>query len=74
MVYNDINQAEVVVYDKVREYFKADKKLGGLIKVFTTQRSENLGRTIDVCIPFLDIYDEVRIDGHPYAPHEGKPS
>lgn len=65
---NDMNQVEVGVYDKVREYYRIDKKLGGLIKTFVSVRIEMLSRTISIYAPFLEREDEIQINGHTYVP------
>lgn len=68
---NDINQVQVGVYDKVREYYRIDKKLGGLIKTFVSVRIETISRTISIYVPFLEKRDEIQINGYTYIP---KPS
>lgn len=70
MVFSDMNQAEVTVYDKVREYYRVDKKLGGLIKVFVSLRVEKIGRTVEVYFSNLDRYDEVKVNGVKYVPEK----
>lgn len=70
MIYSDINQVDVGVYDKVREYYKVDKKLGGLIKVFVSVHVARLGRTIQIVIPQLDREDVININGLEYTPNE----
>lgn len=73
MMNNDINQVYVVVYDKVREYFKVDRYLGGLIKVFVSDHVEKLGREIAIVAPNLDRHDVIKINGVEYIPKEEKP-
>lgn len=65
-VYADIDKVDVGVYDKVREYYKADKYLGGLIKIFRTIHADRIGRTIAIIIPQLDRYDVITINGIEY--------
>jgi hypothetical protein len=68
MSYNQ-DKLDVAVYDKVRVYYKVNKKLGGLIKVFSESRIERLGRTITVVYPKLDKEDRIMINGILYEPN-----
>lgn len=70
MVINDMNQIEAVVYDKVRVYYRTDKKLGGLIKTFVEVRTDRLSRTVGIYAPFLEREDIVKINGVTYVPKE----
>lgn len=70
MMYHDINQVSVSVADKVREYYRVDKKLGGLIKVFVSLYIEKLGREVSIVIPELDRYDVIKVNGHEWIPKE----
>lgn len=68
MIQTDINQVDVGVYDKVREYYRIDKKLGGLIKVFVSVHVMKMGREISVIIPNLEREDLITINGVKYEP------
>lgn len=65
--YSDIHKVDVGVYDKVREYYKVNKHLGGLIKTFRSVHMDRLGRTISIVIPHLDQHDTVLINGLEYT-------
>jgi hypothetical protein len=67
-VYQDINQVKVGVFDKVREYYREDKYLGGLIKVFKTEHMDRIGREVAIIIHELDRYDLIKINGIEYSP------
>jgi hypothetical protein len=62
-VSNDLNQIEVAVYDRVREYLRVDKHLGGLIKTFVSIRADKLGREVKIYIPELEPTDSIEING-----------
>lgn len=68
MIAHDINQVDVGVYDKVREYYRIDKKLGGLIKVFVSVHIQMMGREIAIVIPHLERDDVIKVNGVEYAP------
>lgn len=68
MATHDMDKVDVGVYDKVREYYKADKYLGGLIKVFRSVHFDRMGRTIAVIIPKLEREDVITINGVEYSP------
>lgn len=72
MVIQDINQVDVGVYDKVKEYYKVDKYLGGLIKVFKSVHVEKIGREIQIIIPKLEREDIVKVNGVEYMPKPKK--
>ena len=63
VIYNDINQVDVGVYDKVRVFYKTNKYLGGLIKTFVESHTDRIGRTISIVIPELDKDDVIKING-----------
>ena len=67
-VYRDMNKIEVGVFDKVKEYYRVDRKLGGLIKVFTSVYIDRIGREISVVIPELDKHDKITVNGIEYIP------
>lgn len=64
----DMDKVDVGVYDKVREYYKADKYLGGLIKVFRSIHLDRMGRTVAIIIPKLEREDIITINGVEYSP------
>lgn len=68
MIGYDMKQVDVAVYDKVREYYRIDKKLGGLIKTFVSVRVWKLGRDIQIFIPQLEREDAIEINGMEYVP------
>lgn len=70
MAYQDIDKVSVTVYDKIREYYRVDKKLAGLIKVFKVTRADRYGRTIEVVIPELYRLDVIKVNGVEYEPKE----
>ena len=70
MVGNEIKTVEVVVADKIREYYKEDKKLGGVITIHTVEHIDVLWREINIRVPFLDRQDKILINGVEYAPKE----
>lgn len=68
MIYQDIDRVSVTVYDKVREYYRVEKKLAGLIKVFKVSHADRAGRTVEIVVPQLDHLDEIRVNGIEYIP------
>lgn len=62
------NHPIVSVVDKVREYYKVNKKLGGLITVTETVYQEKWGRDLLVVFPKMSKHDKVFINGHEFIP------
>ena len=74
MIYQQISP-KVSVAEKIKEYYKVNKYLGGLIKVTEVLRTESMGREICVFIPELNKHDVLLINGVKFAPtpeKEGK--
>lgn len=72
MVVVSFDNPKVAVATKIREYYKTDKYLGGLIKITRLLHVEKLGQTINIYLPTDFKYDEIYINGVLVAPNKLK--
>lgn len=63
----NFDNPKVAVATKIREYYKTDKYLGGLIKITRTLHTEKMGQTINIYIP-SDKPDQIYINGVEVVP------
>lgn len=56
------------VATKVREFYKTDSYLGGMIKIDRLLNTEKIGTEVHIYYPKLDRYDEVFVNGTKYFP------
>lgn len=76
MMITESNKPKIGLFDKVKEYYREDKKLGGLITVTETVFMEKMGRELLIVFPNMSKHDEVFINGHRFVPQgeDGVPS
>lgn len=68
MAVTNLHDTVVTAATKMREYYKVDQYLGGLIKVKRVVYSERVGQEVNINIPNLSQYDNIYINGVEYAP------
>lgn len=72
MSVTNFDNPKVAVATKIREYYKTDDYLGGLIKITRLLHTDKLGQTINVYIPTDLMHDDIYINGIEFAPQEPK--
>ena len=65
-----IQNLNVGVITKYREYYIASKKLGGLITLHTVTKVDMVGEEIHLNCPQIDKFDQVFVNGHKFVPEE----
>jgi hypothetical protein len=66
----NFDNPKVVVATKVRESYKTDKYLGGLIKITRLIHVEKMSQRVDIYLPADLKFDEFYINGVEVAPKE----